>query len=195
MKKQTEQLVDYKNIILVGGKAGVLVANFSFDYIRKYKTANKIRRFKVNNLPIKQYDYNYKKSMELNELYVLNKYLDKIALLLQEDPNTDMICEISLNNTLYDIITKNTYKYWVLTSKTYNGVKLIDEEVKLWKEFQDKYVSKNVFSHVKFYSNNLYKKSSAKFNKAKMTYSRNVLMKLENIVQQDEQALLDEILG
>ena len=41
----------------------------------------------------------------------------------------------------------------------------------------------------------LYKKSGAKFNRAKMTYSRNVLMKLENIAQQDEQILLDEILG
>ena len=35
MKKQTERLVDYKNIILVGGKAGILAANFSFDYINK----------------------------------------------------------------------------------------------------------------------------------------------------------------
>ena len=52
MKKQTERLVDYKNIILVGGKAGILAANFSFDYIRKNNTANSIRRFK--KLPIQR---------------------------------------------------------------------------------------------------------------------------------------------
>ena len=192
MKKQTERLVDYKNIILVGGKAGILAANFSFDYIRKNNTANSIKRFK--KLPIQLQDYNVNKAIQLNELYVLNKYLQKIEQLLQKDSGSEVICEISISNTLYDIISKNTYKYWLLTNKTYNGMNVLREEIELWKEFQTRYI--NVFSHVKFYSTNLYKRAtSVKFNKAKMDYSRQVLIKLEEISKQDEQHLLEELLG
>ena len=94
----------------------------------------------------------------------------------------------------YDIISKNTYKYWLLTNKTYNGMNVLREEIELWKEFQTRYI--NVFSHVKFYSTNLYKRAtSVKFNKAKMDYSRQVLIKLEEISKQDEQHLLEELLG
>ena len=79
-----------------------------------------IRRFK--KLPIQLQDYNVNKAIQLNELYVLNKYLQKIEQLLQKDSESEVICEISISNTLYDIISKNTYKYWLLTNKTYNGM-------------------------------------------------------------------------
>lgn len=194
MKQQTEKLVDYKNIILVGGRAGILAANFSFEHIKKYNTANNIRRFK--RLPIEPQDFNTKKAIELNELYVLNKYLAKIEQLLAKDPGSEVICEISLDNTLYDIITKNTYKYWLITNKTYNGTQVIADELKLWKEFQNRYTNKDVFGHVKFYSTNLYKKASnSRFNKAKMDYSRKILMRLEEISKQDTQQLIEELLG
>lgn len=193
MKEQTK-LVDYKNIILVSGRASVLAANFSFEHIKKYNTANSIRRF--TKLPMEPQDFNTKKVIELNELYVLNKYLAKIEQLLNKNPESEVICEISLSNTLYDIITKNTYKYWLLTKKTSNGVQILSDELKLWKEFQERYTNKNVFGHVKFYSNNLYKKAGgSKFNKAKMDYSRKILMRLEEISKQDTERLIEQILG
>lgn len=192
--KEQAKLVDYKNIILVGGRASVLAANFSFEHIRKFNTANSIRRF--TKLPMEPQDFNSRKAIELNELYVLNKYLTKIEQLLDKDPESEVICEISLGNTLYDIITKNTYKYWLLNKKTYNGTQILSNELKLWKEFQDRYTNKNVFGHVKFYSTNLYKKAGgSRFNKAKMDYSRKILMRLEEISKQDTEHLIEQLLG
>ena len=57
-------------------------------------------------------------------------------------------------------------------------------------------VKDNVFGHVKFYSTNLYKKAGgSRFNKAKMDYSRKILMRLEEISKQDTEHLIEQLLG
>lgn len=185
-----EKLVDYKNIIIVGNINNILAANYSYDYIMKNNMPNNIRKF--SKLLFTGEDFVEKKAIELNTLFILNKYLKKIDLLSKEDEN--IVCNISIDNQLYDKITKGTYKYWLTYKKTNSNKEISSKELELWKEFVDSYLK--VFNHIKFFSLNLYKSDrTPKYNRSQIDYGKFITNLLEDILKQEDAKLLKTLLG
>lgn len=186
MKK--EILTDYKNIMFVGNKNSILVANYSFEYIRENNAPNSIRRFN-KKLPALANGFIEKKTVELNTLYILNKYLIKIdQLIKQENNNNDFVCNIIVEHKLWDIITKGTYKYWLADNK------ISEIESNLWKEFMNNYLK--VFKNIKFFSINLYKgDKTPKYRINEINYGRMVMSILEDLNKQSEEKILKKLLG
>lgn len=192
---EQETLKSYKNIIITGNINNILVANYSFEYIRENNTPNKIRRFN-KKLPIVSEEYVPEKVIELNTLFILNKYLKRIKQLkvAEKDNKSNIVCNIILKDKLYDKITKGTYKYWIKEKITSTGKEIDKKELELWKEFKCNY--KEVFDDVKFSSINKFKGNKIpKYNIEAVGFIRQTAFILDSLNEQSEEKTLKSLLG
>lgn len=193
MKK--EDLRNYKNIIFSGSVNNILVANYSLEYIREYNIPNNVRKF--NKLPIMSDEYLPEKVIELNSLFVLNKYLKRIKQLKESEENnnqSNVICNIILKDKLYDKITKGTYKYWIKEKITSSGKAIDKKELELWEDFKCSY--KEVFEDVKFSNINKFKgEKTPKYNIESVEFVREIALILDSLNEQSEEKILKSLLG
>lgn len=194
--KKQETLKDYKNIVIIGNDKEILAANYSYQYIDKNNEPNSIKRFSkklpmfISDMTIEDIEKKQNKITELNTLYILNKYLKKIKTLSDKNKN---ITNIAIEHTLYDKITKNTYKNWIMTGKTSNNISIPETEITLWTEFMNNY--REVFDIVNFIDINLYKGNKRiKYNKNKIEYGRLVYAQLLTVLKADEEIYINNSL-
>ena len=180
---------NYENIMLISDSKNVYACNFSKENIRN-KDNVKIIRFINNKLPCQ---HNELYSKDTNALYVLNKYLQKIDMLSNNEKDTSQVTKIYVSYSLYKKITSGIYKYWITTGYTKSGKELDAREINEWKNFVDAY--KKVFTKVKFYSNTLFGAKQFKFNQQEMSYCQAINKKLNTYIKLEQNKMLKNALN
>lgn len=115
-----------------------------------------------------------------------------IEIMKKVDVKTlDMPAQIFLVSSLSDFITKQTYKYWVVTGKKADGSEIEPSELKLWKEFEKIMAKKGSYFIFKSIMDANFR-GNAKFNQAEVKYNKFyydwVMSKIHEIYPQGPEA-------
>lgn len=177
----------YENIIVTGDNKNVYACNFSKEDIKNNSKAT-IIRYINDKLPCQNNEWY---SKDTNALYVINKYLKKIAILSNKGESIPQV-KIYVNDSLYKKITSGIYKVWIETGYTKSGKQLDAKEVDEWVNFVNAY--KEVFTKVKFFSNTVYSYKQFKFNQEEMKYGQAINNKLKKYLLLEQQKSFNNII-
>lgn len=79
--------------------------------------------------------------------------------------------QVFVVSSLSDMITNQTYKYWLISGKKNDGTEVHAEELKLWKEF-DKVMAKKGLYVIFKNLNDANFRGTPKFNQAEVAYNK-----------------------
>lgn len=179
---------DLQNIIITSNQRIVIGCNYSNDLVINQEF-NKVKCTKFTKLPCVNNEVFTK---NINTLFVVNKYLRKIKESIKDNPK--IFCRIILDHQLQSMITKGTYKYWVLNGTTESTNKKIDTlELETWRDFALLY--SQVFYNVTFSSLNIYLSKNIQFNKQNIEFGQVVINTMYEEIKRNEQKALEELLN
>lgn len=178
---------NFQNIILVNSPYVVMGCNFSNDLVEGNQLKN-VNCTKFSKLPCLENEI-YAESV--NYLYIINKYLAKVGE--EIETNRNISCRFFINQKAYSMITKGTFKYWILNGKTEStGKEIPTKELEVWKEFSRLY--SQVFTNVSFTSLNFIMSKNIKYNQKNILFTQAVIGLMENKIQEINDIKISEFL-
>lgn len=167
----------FQNIIITSSPYIIMGCNFSNDLVEENEIKN-VSCTKFSKLPCLE---NEIYADTVNYIYIINKYLNKIKEEIKNNKNIS--CRFFINQRIYSIITKGTFKYWILNGKTESSGKEIPEiELEMWREFSNLY--SEIFANVTFTSLNFIMSKNIKYNQKNILFTQAIVGLMEDKIKE-----------